>query len=229
MTIYTDLHDAPPKHYGVIYMDPAWKFKTFAPPKPGAKGRRDAERHYPTMTFEEMLALPVKRLAAKDCYLMMWTTWAHQDKAEALIKAYGFKKTSSFKVWLKTKRSFPATKMFIQYPQDFHTGTGYTSRKNVEFVLLAKRGSPKRLSKSVRELLVAPVREHSRKPDEMYAEIERYAAGPYLEMNARTERPGWDQWGNEVQKFAAPPAKALTPLEEIALQPVQVDMFEGAR
>lgn len=88
MTIYTDLRDAPKKHYGVIYLDPAWKFKTYAPPKEGQKGRRDAERHYPTMTLEEMRALPVKEVAAKDCWMVIWTSWPHLPKAMDLIHHY---------------------------------------------------------------------------------------------------------------------------------------------
>lgn len=227
MTVYSDLNDAPANHYGVVYIDPAWKFKTYAKPKEGQKGRRDAERHYPTMTLEEMMALDVRRVAAKNCFLIMWTSWPHLPKAQALIKHYGFKETSSFKVWVKTKRSTSPTRVFLEAPTDFHTGTGYTTRKNVEFCILAKRGSPKRQAKDVRELLIAPVREHSRKPDEMYAEIERFGLGPYLEMNARTARPNWDQWGNQVEMFAPAPAIPRTPLEEIAAQPVPQDLFQS--
>lgn len=225
MTIYTDLNDAPAKHYGLIYEDPAWRFQTYAPVKEGQKGRRDAERYYPTMTFEEMVAMPVKRLAAKDCWLIMWTSWPHLPKALLLMKARGFTYSSSFVVWVKIQRSFSPTKAFIENPKDFFTNTGYTTRKNVEFALLGKRGSPKRMAKDVRELLVTPVREHSRKPDEVYDLIERFAAGPYLELNARTERIGWDAWGNDVQKFPPLSPIAKTPLEEIAAQPIPQDLF----
>lgn len=228
MTIYTDLNDAPAKHYGVIYEDPAWKFKTFGPPKEGQKGRRDAERYYPTMTFDEMAAMPVKRVAAKNCWLIMWTSWPHLPKAMLLMKARGFTYSSSFVVWVKTQKSFSPTKAFIENPKDFFTNTGYTTRKNVEFCLLGKRGSPKRIGKDVRELLVTPVREHSRKPDELYGLIERFAAGPYLELNARTAREGWDSWGNQVHTFDPLPAKARTPLEEIAMLPTQPSLFSEA-
>jgi N6-adenosine-specific RNA methylase IME4 len=53
----------------------------------------------------------------------------------------------------------------------------------------------------VRELVIAPRREHSRKPDEVAAGTERLVAGPYLELFARETRPGWTSWGNEVTKF----------------------------
>ncbi len=200
MTAYSDFSAVPRKHYGLIYGDPAWRFKSYAPPKADAKGRRDAERHYPTMSVEEIRAMPVREVAAKNCHLIMWCSWPFLEIGLGVMKAWGFKYSSSFKVWAKLKKSFPKTKAFIQNPDDFHTGTGHTTRKNTEFCLLGRRGSPPRIDRSIRELIVSPVREHSRKPD-IHSEIVRYAGGPYLEMNARTQIPEWDQWGNEVGKF----------------------------
>ncbi len=79
---------------------------------------------------------------------------------------------------------------------------GHTTRKNTELCWLGRRGNPKRLDKGVRELIVAPVREHSRKPDEIYERIERFCAGPYLELFARQRRNGWFSDGNELDRFA---------------------------
>jgi len=56
-------------------------------------------------------------------------------------------------------------------------------------------------AKDVREIILAPVREHSRKPDEFFHRVERYCDGPYLELFARERRPGWDAWGDEADKF----------------------------
>ena len=64
--------------------------------------------------------------------------------------------------------------------------------------LLATKGKPKRISKSVRQLIHAPRREHSRKPDEVYDRIEQLLDGTYVELFARRERKGWDSWGNEL-------------------------------
>ena len=58
-----------------------------------------------------------------------------------------------------------------------------------------------RIAKNVRELILAPRREHSRKPDEFYSRVEAYCAGPYLELFAREQRSGWSSWGNETTKF----------------------------
>ena len=80
-------------------------------------------------------------------------------------------------------------------------GCGYWTRANSEVALLATRGKPKRLNADVRQAILEPRREHSRKPECQYERIERLVAGPYLELFARNTRPGWDSWGNEVGKF----------------------------
>jgi N6-adenosine-specific RNA methylase IME4 len=80
----------------------------------------------------------------------------------------------------------------------FPIGCGYWTRANPEQCLLATRGHPSRRSRGVRKLVVAPRREHSRKPDEIYERIEALCDGPYLEMFARHSRPGWAAWGTEV-------------------------------
>ena len=67
--------------------------------------------------------------------------------------------------------------------------------------LLATKCKPKRINKDVQQLVVSKRREHSRKPDEMYNRIERLVEGPYIELFARTKRPGWDSWGNQTDKF----------------------------
>jgi N6-adenosine-specific RNA methylase IME4 len=94
-------------------------------------------------------------------------------------------------VWVKTNKKKPG----------FFMGAGYTTRKNVEISWLGRRGNPRRLSKSVRELIIAPRREHSRKPDEVYGRIEQFCAGPYVELFARQQRPGWLVWGDQVDRF----------------------------
>jgi N6-adenosine-specific RNA methylase IME4 len=78
-------------------------------------------------------------------------------------------------------------------------GQGYWTRANPEDCWLATRGGPKRLHADVRQLIVAPIAEHSRKPDETYERIERLVEGPYLELYARRPRKGWVSWGNELE------------------------------
>jgi N6-adenosine-specific RNA methylase IME4 len=82
-------------------------------------------------------------------------------------------------------------------------GTGYWTRSNSEVCLLATKGQPKRLNADVRQGIIAPRRQHSRKPNGIHERIERLVAGPYLELFARQERQGWTTWGNETQKFGS--------------------------
>jgi hypothetical protein len=88
-------------------------------------------------------------------------------------------------------------------PWPFETST----RANIEPVLLATRGNPLRLSKDVHQVVIAPVGEHSQKPDEVYRRIERLYPGPYLELFARKPRDGWTTWGNEIPPAAAEAAE----------------------
>jgi N6-adenosine-specific RNA methylase IME4 len=80
-------------------------------------------------------------------------------------------------------------------------GNGYGTRHNAEVCWLGRRGSPQRKSKAVRELIIAPRREHSRKPDEIYGRIEELCDGPYVELFARQQWLGWRCTGNEQDKF----------------------------
>lgn len=187
--------------YGAVVADPPWAFKTY---KPG--GSRAIERHYDTMKFADICALPVRDLAAKDCHLFLWTTGPYLEKAFQVIKAWGFKFSGSGFVWIKLKRSFDPTQFrFVASSEfDLHLALGYTTRKNAEFCLLARRGNARRASKSVREVILSPVREHSRKPAEFRERVDQYV-GPgirVVELFSREPHPGWDQWGNEVTKFS---------------------------
>ena len=111
------------------------------------------------------------------------------------IEAWGFTyKTVAF-TWAKLNCNVAASSFSSQ---DFFTGMGYWTRANPEQCLLATVGKPRRLSKAVRQLMISPWREHSRKPDEAYGRIEALVQGPYLELFARSRRPNWTAWGDQV-------------------------------
>lgn len=130
--------------------------------------------------------------------VLMWATDPLLTKAFELIEAWGFTyKTVGF-YWAKTNKHADLDALA---PDDFFTGLGYWSRANVEQCLLATRGSPPRIAKDVRRLVISPRREHSRKPDEIYRRIERLARGPYLELFARQTHRGWDRLGDQPALF----------------------------
>jgi len=187
-------------YYGAIAVDPASHFKSYtAIQSQNPSSRRDNERHYKTMAFAELAALPVKWLAAPTgCHLFVWTSGPFLPQALKLIDAWGFKYSTRAFTWLKTKRSWVPG---VLAEADFPVGLGLTVRHQTEIVLLARRGNCRRLRKDVRELILAPRREHSRKPDEFYHRVEQYCAGPYADLFAREKRSGWDVWGDEVERF----------------------------
>lgn len=188
--------DIEPASCRVIAADPPWLFKSNSAAKPG----RNARRHYKCMTLAEIAALPVKDYAADDCVLFLWITGPLLAKGAHLpiMKAWGFKPSGMGFVWIKLNKR-AASLFFLE--SDIFMGGGFTTRKNAEFVVIGKRGRSVRKNAGVREVIVEPLREHSRKPELFYERVEKYADGPRLELFGRTERAGWTVRGDEVGKF----------------------------
>lgn len=187
-------------HYRAIYADPPWRFKTYAQPAPDAPGRRDAERHYPTMSKAEIMALPVREVAARDSHCYLWVTPPFYRAGLDVLDAWGFKFSTRLFTWAKV---YPG-RLPPWSPDDFTIGTGYHSRQNTEFVILGRRGKGvPRTGAFVRELHISERREHSRKPESIRDDIDRMIGPdwPRLEMFSRTSGRGWDAWGFDVGKF----------------------------
>ena len=173
------------KKYEVIYADPPWSFKVWS-----AKGMgRSAEKHYPTMAAADINSLPVGELAAKDCVLFMWATFPTLREAFSVLDAWGFTyKTVAF-VWVKQNRKTPS----------LFWGLGYWTRANAEICLLATKGSPRRQSAKVHQVVMSSIEAHSKKPDIVRDRIVELVGDlPRIELFARQQTPGWDVWGNEV-------------------------------
>lgn len=184
--------DLVPLSYSVVLADPPWKFEVWSGDKArDLKGNRAAERHYPTMTFAEIRALPVGHLLRGDGVMFMWILDTHMQQALDLIKAWGLVYKKVGFIWIKTGRTTGRPIL----------GTGYWSRNGGELCLMATTGRPHRLDKGVPQVLHAPRRQHSRKPDEFRPRIERLVRGPYCEIFSRTDRPGWSCWGNQKGLF----------------------------
>ncbi len=191
--------------YRVILADPPWRYLTRSD-----KGKsKSPDRHYDTMTIDEIKALPVRDLAAKDCVLFMWVIDSHVELAHEVVKAWGFKyKTVGF-YWAKQNR----------VSEGWHNGTGHWTRANPEHAyeayfgeteqdaercFLNTVGRPPRVGKNVSRLIVSPLREHSRKPAEVWSRIEQLVDGPYLELFGREQHGDWTVVGNENKKFNDP-------------------------
>jgi len=167
--------------FNIIYADPPWLYRN------GGNGR--AAQHYPLMPIKNICALPVHALAAQDCALFLWATFALLPEALQTISAWGFSYKSTAFVWIKPNKIAPG----------WFVGTGFWTRANAEVCLLALKGHPQRKAKDVQQLIIAPRREHSRKPDETRDRIVRLMGDlPRVELFARQTAPGWDVWGNEV-------------------------------
>lgn len=193
---------APPQagSYRVIYADPPWRFATWSDRGKG----RSAEAHYDCMSLGEIKALPVASWAAADAVLLLWATDPMLPQALEVAAAWGFAyKTVAF-YWVKLNKGCTGRTLA---ERDFFTGMGFWTRANPEMCLLATRGRPQRCQADVAKLLIAPRREHSRKPDEAYARIERLLEGPYLELFARASRPAWDMLGHEAGLFDGGPRR----------------------
>jgi len=183
MTAYGD-HTTPFTKYGAILIDPPWPFKTYT--KEATIPTR-VEADYACMGLNEIAGLPIPTLAAKNCAVFLWQSDSLSHASHFLAEAWGFKVvTNPVFIWVKPS-----------------IGMGYWARKRAECVAMLKRGSPKRLSGGVDQVIEAQRRQHSRKPDEIYERIEALVDGPYLEMFARQRWPGWDQMGSETDKFEA--------------------------
>jgi len=201
----------PPEHtfaglakngYGVIYADPPWRYEVWSgETKVLARGygNASARTHYETMSAQELSELPVADLAAENSVLLIWVTWPTLSQAMRLIEEWGFTyKTCGF-CWIKARAN--QIELFDD-SIEASMGMGYWTRANSEVCLLATRGSPKRVHADVRQGIIAPRREHSRKPAGIHARIERLVAGPYVELFARSRHAGWDVFGNQTDKFA---------------------------
>ncbi|MDE1901480.1 MAG: DNA methyltransferase [Alphaproteobacteria bacterium] len=176
-----------PLHYGAILADPPWRFDVRSQKGEG----KSPQRHYGCMTLSDIMALPVSQLARGDCALIMWATAPMLPQAVDTMRAWGFAFKSAG-AWAKQSKTGRA----------WAFGTGYCYRSAAEFFLLGTIGRPQQKARNVRNLIAAPIREHSRKPDQMRRDVEALFDGPYLELFAREAARGWDAWGNETEKFS---------------------------
>ena len=184
----------PAEGYGSILIDPPWRFRN-------RSGKMAPEHRrlfrYPTLGMEEIRSLPVRQLASESAHLYLWVPNALVAEGLRLMEEWGFTYKTNL-VWMKTRKDGGAD----------GRGVGFYFRNVTEMVLFGVKGSLRTLPPGRRQvnLVAAPRKEHSRKPDEVHKIIEACSLGPYLELFARCARPGWVTWGDEL---AAPTMTAL--------------------
>lgn len=179
--------DFPTEKYRIIYADPPWSYGNFQ-----GKGKAfgDVSAHYPTMAKEAMAALPVASIADPNlCLLFMWATFPTLPDAMFLMDAWGFDyKTAAF-LWVKTRG------------EKLYSGLGFYTNSNAEVCFVARRGKAPfvRANRDVKQIVQAPLQEHSRKPAEVRDRIVRLVGDvPRIELFARQATEGWAAWGNQA-------------------------------
>jgi N6-adenosine-specific RNA methylase IME4 len=167
---------------------------------------KSPQAKYDCMTLEDCKLFGrriVRQIAARDSTCLMWTTSPLIKASIEVLEDCGFI-YKSMATWAKESKNSGD----LDTEDDDHKwtfGTGYIFRSAAEFILCGTRGDPAWKtgpgSRSVRNLIYAPTREHSRKPDQQYEIAETLMPGPYLELFSRTSRPGWDHFGNQVGQW----------------------------
>jgi N6-adenosine-specific RNA methylase IME4 len=182
--------DLPAKFFRLIYADPCWEHKAYS----GKGLMKSPQMHYACIPTKIMMTWPVRKLADPEgCIIAMWARDDMLDQALDLMRAWGFVYKTKLD-WVKMRGDKLAF------------GLGRHFRNCGESLLIGRSGkrTPFRRgpgTRSMRSVLLAQIREHSRKPDEMRAQLEARYRGPMLEMFARERAPNWFAWGNEIDKF----------------------------
>lgn len=188
-------------YYKVIYADPPWSFATWSHRGEG----KGASQHYKTMTLNDICNLPVADIAMEDAALFLWVVQPMLPEAMQVLEAWGFKFRTVAFCWIKMAQSWANDKQFSLIPPRVQPrlGLGYHTRSGMEQCWLAIRGKGyKRDKQGVEQVLHAPLRQHSRKPDEIAERIVQLTGNvTRIELFARQKRIGWDVWGTETDKF----------------------------
>jgi N6-adenosine-specific RNA methylase IME4 len=174
---------------GAILADPPWQFSNRTG-KVAPEHRRLSR--YETLNLADIKEIPVSTAAADASHLYLWVPNALLAEGLAVMEAWGFQYKSNI-VWHKVRKDGGPD----------GRGVGFYFRNTTELILFGIRGKLRTLAPGRRQVNIIRTqkREHSRKPDELYGIIEECSPGPFLELFARGTRPGWQQWGNQVDDY----------------------------
>lgn len=176
--------------FATILADPPWQFTN-------RTGKMAPEHHrlsrYPTMTLDDIKALPVGEVAEDTAHLYLWVPNALLAEGLAVMQAWGFTYKTNI-IWYKIRKDGGPDRR----------GVGFYFRNVTEIILFGVRGKNPRTLQPGRtqpNIISSQKREHSRKPDEQYTVIEECSWGPFLELFGRGGRKGWTTWGNQAQAY----------------------------
>lgn len=180
----------PQRCYRIIYADPPWAYRSQGT---GKKSRGTARKHYPTMTTEELCALPVQNISGRTSICFLWATFPNIEEGLRVLRAWGFEYRTAAFVWVKK---------YQKSGKNFW-GMGSYTRANAEVCLLGVGADVKAkeavLDHGIHQIVEAPYKRHSQKPPEVRERIVKLLGDvPRIELFAREQAPGWDAWGNEV-------------------------------
>jgi len=198
MAAADDLRQSVTGSFGAILADPPWQFQN----RTGKMAPEHRRLHrYGTMPVQDITQLPVAALAAPRSHLYLWVPNALVLWGLEVMAAWGFQYKANL-VWYKTR---------LDGGPDGR-GVGFYFRNVTELILFGVRGGLRTREAGRRQVNIICERKrgHSRKPERLYSVIESCSPGPYLELFARHARPGWVQWGNEIEPVAAEPGISRT-------------------
>ena len=181
------------RRFGTILVDPPWQFQNRTG-KVAPEHKRLSR--YGTLSLDQIKSLPVSTAAANTCHLYLWVPNALLPEGIAVMQAWGFNYKTNL-VWHKIRKDGGSD----------GRGVGFYFRNVTELILFGVRGKNARTLAAGRtqvNYLCSRKREHSRKPEEQYSLIESCSTGPYLEVFARGERPGWVSWGDQADPSYEP-------------------------
>ena len=160
--------------FQTIVIDPAWDYSEEGDNDAFGRGRP----LYCTMSIEDIAALPIDKIADKDCHLYLWVTNRSLPKSFQLMEKWKFRYVTCL-TWVKP-----------------HFGLGNYFRGQTEHVLFGVKGNQPLKRHDVGTWFEAPrSKVHSEKPDEFYTLVESCSYAPYIDIFGRKERDGWVVWG----------------------------------
>ncbi len=183
--------------FSTVLADPPWRFSNRTGKVAPEHRRLD---RYSTMSLDEIKAMPVAEVSAKNAHLYLWVPNALLPEGLAVMEAWGFRYVSNI-VWAKRRKDGGPD----------GRGVGFYFRNVTEILLFGVKGSMRTLApgRSQVNMIETRKREHSRKPDEQYELITSCSPGPYLELFARHPHPNWVVWGNEAAEDVTPKGRVF--------------------